>query len=178
MPTYEDLGFGENLIYLKGVFKAWVPKPSDPQQKNDVYALLENPLTKEDYLVDVKLGTTDFTSTRFLIDNLNKGYKDVLSWINKNHNYIEAVMLPDDPTDFNAADSKTYSDFPTFNDLLKKQGINLDDIAQPGDYIVTLPEGSFKAGNTKDENGVTRINGFTVRRFGGTAEWNQEVGIK
>jgi hypothetical protein len=177
-PLREDTGFGESMMGINGVFKAWVVKPSDPQQQNEIYALLENPLTQKSYLVDISLRVFDPSykaqPTYFLVDNLDKGYKDIA--VVGNEPASITAFLSDNPNDPNKY--KDPASFPTFNDLLNKDEINLDSIAKPGDYITTITQGSLGKGNAKDENGVAKINDFIVRRFGGTAEWNQEVGIK
>jgi hypothetical protein len=179
----EDRGFGENGIGLiKGVFIAWVPNPSDPQQLNDVYALLENPLTKQDYLIDIKLGasdrkTFDANCTCFDVDDLNNGYQDILNLYKKTNNLAMTIMFDDAKTHPNTAMKGIYDDF-SFNDLLVKKGINLDDIAKPGDYIWAINQANTGAVVSKNKDNIQKINVFIVRRFGGNAAWAQEAGIK
>ena len=195
-PVGEDLGFGETTSMITGVFKAWVPKPSDAQQQNDIYALLEDPSTKKDYLVDISLKPFDANnktqSTFFVVDDLNKSYAQYGEWLRKRGGWLPSAFIPEDINNPNAQ-PKTIDDFPTFEDLLGKTGLshninlqntykdvslNLDNLAQPGDYIVVWKQNSPSAGSAKDQNGINKATFFIVRRFGGTAEWNQEVGIK
>ena len=181
---------------ITGVFKAWVPKPSDAQQQNDIYALLEDPSTKKDYLVDISLKPFDANnktqSTFFVVDDLNKSYAQYGEWLRKRGGWLPSAFIPEDINNPNAQ-PKTIDDFPTFEHLLGKTGLshninlqntykdvslNLDNLAQPGDYIVVWKQNSPSAGSAKDQNGINKATFFMVRRFGGTAEWNQEVGIK
>ncbi|MBF8249621.1 MAG: hypothetical protein HW400_222 [Candidatus Levybacteria bacterium] len=163
-------GFGKydsSIPLIKGIFKAWVPNPADPQQQDNVYALLENPLTKEDYLVNISLREQNLLDfTQFTVDDLNYGYADVAKIVQSTGSGLGSLGLPDAPNGPN----KTLKDFPTFNDLVKKN-VSLDNIMRQGDYIKTLI-----GGTTKD--GVPTASIVIAERFGGRKAWEKEAGIK
>ncbi|MBF8249618.1 MAG: hypothetical protein HW400_219 [Candidatus Levybacteria bacterium] len=172
--SHQDDAFGiyeTSMPQIRGIFKAWVPRPSDPQQKNDVYALLENPLTKETFLVAITFRSRDsiYGTTLFTVDDLNYGWADVLKMKQITHNGLGSIGMPDDPND-PSKKSKTLYDFPTFNDLFKKNA-TLDNIMQPGNYIKAF------VGLT-DKDGVRTAGLVIGELFGGMAEWEKEAGIR
>ena len=191
----EERGFGETDMQINGIFKAWVSKPSDPQQKNEVYALLENPLTKDAYLINVSLKPFNVTnkneSTFFIVDDLNRSYDTYANWMRKSGTWMPSIFVPDDLDNPNTR-MKNIEEFLTFEDLLRKAGptynadlqnryknsmLSLDNLAKPGDFINVWKQGSSTVA-AKDRNGVTNVGFFVVRRFGGAATWNAEIGVK
>ncbi|GEM_PF-6977795 len=160
----DDLGFGRAGTTVRGIFEAWVPDPKDPNQKEKVYALLKDPNTKREFMIAVQLfpfdpNQFDIRPTWFVVDNLYYGPNN------------------EDPS----TKGKKATDYPTFNELLRNKGLNLQDLVSPGDFIRA---GMQVAGvdETKginryktDDAGVARSMMFIVRRFGGLQQWQTEV---
>lgn len=196
--SLEDLGFGRAGLEVRGTFKAWVPDPEDPNQKENVYALLQNPITNQEYLVAVQLfpydpNRLDIRPTWFVVGNLDYGpeyvrEKSALTGLvvtNKQTGATsEFIINPDlvpDPQDPPSVKSKKITDSPTFNELLREKGLQLTNIVKPGDYVKAIMQVTgvdMQTGkNTykKDGHGVNRSLGITVRRFGGFSQWQSEV---
>lgn len=164
--SVEDLGFGRAGLDVRGIFKAWVPDPTDPNQKEKVYALLYNPIKPDQkYLVAVQLFPFDpnnfsIRPTWFDITNLDYGPR---------------VNNP------SSVQNKKLTDFPTFNELLREKGLELTDLIEPGDYVRTIMQTAGVDDQTgknrykQDNYGVSRSLEIVVRRFGGSPQWQSEV---
>lgn len=188
--------FGNDGQYIKGVFKAWVPDPADPDQKNSIYALLENPLNGTSYLTRVSLkystNSADASSlaltnslTYFVVDNLNWGYKDHIARAEAYNNSTNSTfkrnpygysmiesMSDENPHDPNSR-GRILEEFPAVGNLIE-QGLSLDSLAKPGDYIAMS---ILSNSGRKDRNGAALAYTFMVQRFGGFTAWEQEVGL-
>lgn len=188
--TTEDLGFGRAGSQIRGIFKAWAPSPTDPAQDRQIYAILENPNTKEEYVVEVGLvpfvpfdpfdQNSKLRPTWFVVDNLDIG-PDYIEEKSKIAGYrLSSDTVPgfDDPP---TMISRKLTDEQTFNDLLRKQGLSLKDLVKPGDYVrmriqvdgLDETRSTYKFKTNQD--GVPQSNTFIVRRFGGTNQWKSEI---
>lgn len=183
--TTEDLGFGRAGIKIRGLFKAWVPNPNDPNQKDIVYALLQDPVTKKEFTVAVQLfmfdpNQFDPRPTWFIVDDLNRG-PEYLGERSVIAGYPLSSDLVPTPDDHPNVKSKKLTDFPTFNDLLREKGLELTNLVQPGDYVIArmqvaeVDEQSRQNKYRLDELGAGRSISITVRRFGGLEQWQSEV---
>lgn len=185
----EDVGFGRAGLDVRGIFKAWVPDPEDPTQSNRLYALVEDPVSKKETLVRLELkpydpNDFDIRPTWFLIDDLYNGPSEILRRSKEVGRQpgqeLSANGLPS-PSDPPLKQAKKLTDFPTLNDLLRKQTLSLTDLARPGDYVKigmqTVGVDYTKGINTykTDKNGVSRAITFGIRRFGGEKQWQAEI---
>lgn len=176
----EDLGFGldGDGFNIRGIFKYWVPDPNDPNQQKQIYAVLENPITNEEYTIAVKLFPDtggDERTTWFAVDDLNIGINEVNRRAQEQGGYKDGTFLLPDTDAPAGTPHKKVTDFPTLNDLVRKQGLDITELIAPGDYVAAILQ---TAGTTVDPNGVRKVLLLTVRRFGGIAEWEKEVGAK
>lgn len=187
--SVEDQGFGRAGTDVRGIFKAWVPDPEDPTQKDHMYALVVDPITKKETLVRLELkpydpNNFDVRPTWFLVDDLYNGPSEIARRSKEVGRQpgqeLTADGLPS-PTEPPMKQSKKLTDFPTLNDLLRQKGLTLTDLAEPGDYVKigmqTAGVDYTKGINTykKDENGVSRAITFGIRRFGGEKQWQAEI---
>lgn len=186
-----DLGFGLAGLHTRGIFKAWVPDPTDPQQKNKVYAILEDPIKKSQFIVAIDLypynpNTPENLPTFFYVDNLSYGPDYIREKSNASGLTVglQGYMVPDpeDPPNQKWKAPKYRFD-QVFYELLRVKGYNLHAIAKPGDYVdaglgFARVSEEGKSVSQKDERGVGRVGSFIVRRFGGFKQWQAEVGKK
>lgn len=189
--AFEDRGFGVLGQYAKGIFKAWVPDPDDPQQQNKIYALMEDPVTKKQFIAAVDLyqyapnkNTGPELPTYFGVDNLSYGpdyireKSDATDHVGSSGPMrLTGVSVPDAEDPQSKKWKKINIDFPEFYRLLRENGHELSDIARPGDYVdITFrlrsaPPVKF----WDDEKGVPKAAMFVVRRFDGSKQWQSEV---
>lgn len=187
--TLEDNGFGRAGAYARGIFKAWVPDPSDPLQKERIYALFQDPATKKEFVVSlhifpanlINVFSSENAPTRFAVDDLNNGPAIIQQKIQEAGFDISTFMLPtaDDPP---TRKWRRPIEFPTIYDLVRKQGLNFLDLVKPGDYVVMGMDCAY-VDETITKDYVYRVNSlgistagtFTVRRFGGEKQWQSEI---
>lgn len=175
----EDIGFGKAGTTLRGIFKAWVPDPEDPTQKDHVYALVVDPVSKKEALVSLQIrqvrpaaykapderfqGPTyvAFAPTRFIIDDLNDGPSKI---------------------ELKTKQPKKTIEYPTLNDLLRIRSLKLTNLAMPGDYVKIhlqstgiLDQGGQQYKPRTHEKGIATATLFEIRRFGGEEQWRSEL---
>jgi hypothetical protein len=184
----EDNGFGRAGSQIRGIFEAWVSNPKDPSQDESVYALLKNPISGENMLVRVELKSFDPSNpirpTWFQVDDLYNGPEEIQRRSRevgmRKGQELSSGGLPS-PGEPPLKRPPKATDYPTMNNLLRRQGVDLNEIAQAGDYLVGRMQTAgvdreadryiYRA----DENGVPRVGILTVRRFGGGDQWNSEL---
>lgn len=182
--TMEDQGFGRAGTGVRGIFQAWAPDPQDPNQQDHIYAFLKNPNSGEEYVVRIELQPFDPNSpirpTWFAVDDLNNGP----SIIQEKSKAAGFDLLPEQiPTLRDPPDKKwkKLTDFPTFDDLLRRQGLSLTDLVKPGDYVIVgmqiagVNETEGKHVYKTDDMKIARAIEVIVRRFGGEAQWKSEL---
>lgn len=186
--SIEDQGFGRAGTDVRGIFKAWVPDPEDPTQKDHVYALIVDPISQKETLARLELQqfnpNSDIRPTWFTVDDLDNGPSEIerrSKEVGRQPGQeLTADGLPS-PTEPPMKQSKKLTDFPTLNDLLRQKGLTLTDLAEPGDYVKigmqTAGVDYTKGINTykTDKNGVSRAITFGIRRFGGEKQWQAEI---
>jgi len=175
--TVEDMGFGKAGGTVRGVLKAWIPDPEDPTQKDHIYALVADPVSKKEALVRLELrpfvypalggpfvgpANRPIPSTLYIIDDLHDGPFQR-------------------PSDSPPKQSKKLTDVPTLNDMLRKKSLRLTDLAMPGDYVKMQMQ-LYQIHQTNepyryitDSNGISRAMTFEIRRFGGEKQWESEL---
>lgn len=182
--TLEDQGFGRAGGRVGGIFQAWVPDPEDSTQQDHIYALLKNPNSGGKYLVRMELQSFDPNSpirpTWFAVDDLSNGPSII-----QEKSKAAGFDLPSEQilTSQDLANKKWKkpSEFPTFDDLLRKQGLFLTELVKPGDYIrvvmqtagVDEAKGDFRY--KTDDMRIARAGEIVVRRFGGEKQWREEI---
>lgn len=178
----DDLGFGILVAQLRGIFKAWVPDPQDPEQKHGLYALLSDPHRNSDFILYISLlefnpARPEDKPTWFAVDNLHYGpeYIQTKSRVAGFGLLSHIVPDPNDPPEIvHKAPQGNYD--TTFSYILRTNSKDLLDLAKPGDFIYGILSSTSERGRYRQNSiDVHYLGTFIVRRFNGFQQWQSEV---
>lgn len=186
----DDLGFGLNDIYAKGIFEAWVPDPKDPQQQKGIYALLRDPIRNISFLVRIDLTLRDpnrFTSSGRIdlpsylwVDDLSYGPDDIKQKGEiAGFESLSSYQIPslEDPPEVKWK-APINSEERMFYHLIRIQGYSPLDIAKPGNFVIAILDADYNNLGIpfviKDQNGIGKGD-LIIRRIGGFTQWKAEI---